>query len=564
MSETSRPDRARGARHDQRRAVHDERQPRTAARGEGGRALPLHQLGRDDPGHRELGPRPLLPRHAPPQPARDRHRGRPPVVLTSSADRGHSETVELTNLELKAADGKLVPQATVHVRVHTAARRQALPGAAGAQPPRRGRGPDRRPAARRRLRRPVRGARRPPPPPRTAAPAARRRRQHHVRLRRAWTASCVPRSSPSATRRPPSGKAGRATACAWRPVSACCCATRSPSTPIRPPSCWAISTRRSGALRRDYERWENDETDIYTDNEQVNVVLRRAQHDLRMLSVPTPDGRILHAGLPWFSAPFGRDMLMASLETLLLDLRYARASVSWLARRAGPDRQRLSARSSPARSCTSCAAASWPACAASRTRRTSARSTDAALAAHALRAHDVDRRPRRLRGAARRHRRCAALARRVRRHGRRRLRRVRAPLPRRAPQPGLARRRQRRRPHGRQPCEGTDRARRGAGLRLLRAAPPRRRLRPARRRRARPAAGPPRRATSSAVSTSVLDGGRGLLRAGARRREAAGQDGLLDHRALPVVAHHRRRVRTPRRRAPHGARLLQRAGASAR
>ena len=50
-------------------------------------------------------------------------------------------------------------------------------------------------------------------------------------------------------------------------------------------------------------------------------MLRRAQHDLRMLSVPTADGRIRYAGVPWFSAPFGRDMLLASLETLLLDLR---------------------------------------------------------------------------------------------------------------------------------------------------------------------------------------------------------------------------------------------------
>ena len=39
------------------------------------------------------------------------------MVLTSSAERGYSETIELTNLELRAADGKVVPQAAVHVRV---------------------------------------------------------------------------------------------------------------------------------------------------------------------------------------------------------------------------------------------------------------------------------------------------------------------------------------------------------------------------------------------------------------------------------------------------------------
>jgi len=35
--------------------------------------------------------------------------GRQPVVLTSSAERGYSETIELTNLELRAADGRVVP-----------------------------------------------------------------------------------------------------------------------------------------------------------------------------------------------------------------------------------------------------------------------------------------------------------------------------------------------------------------------------------------------------------------------------------------------------------------------
>ncbi len=42
--------------------------------------------------------------------------GRQPVLLSASADRGYAATVELTNLEARTADGRTLPQASVHVR----------------------------------------------------------------------------------------------------------------------------------------------------------------------------------------------------------------------------------------------------------------------------------------------------------------------------------------------------------------------------------------------------------------------------------------------------------------
>ena len=90
-----------------------------------------------------------------------------------------------------------------------------------------------------------------------------------------------------------------------------------------------------GAVRLEHERWAADATDVYTDNEQLNAVLRRAQNDLRLLTMPSPDGRVTLAGVPWFAAPFARAMLVVGLETLLLDLRYARSGVRYLARRQG-------------------------------------------------------------------------------------------------------------------------------------------------------------------------------------------------------------------------------------
>jgi glycogen debranching enzyme len=260
--------------------------------------------------------------------------GRPPVILTSSAERGHSETIELTNLEMKAADGKVVPQATVHVRVTRLLADKLYQVL--------------------RVRNfhdvdvdltldllvdadfadlfEVRGAR-------------RRRRGRRLAPRgdgASLTFSYeglddVVRSTVVTFNDPPASiKEGRVRyRVRLAPGERVLLRHDIAVDPDPPQFLIGDFNQKMGALRRDYERWQNDETDIYTDNEQLNVVLRRAQHDLRMMSVPTPDGRILYAGLPWFSAPFGRDMLLASLETLLLDLRYGRASVSWLARRQG-------------------------------------------------------------------------------------------------------------------------------------------------------------------------------------------------------------------------------------
>jgi glycogen debranching enzyme len=78
-----------------------------------------------------------------------------------------------------------------------------------------------------------------------------------------------------------------------------------------------------GEVRRDYERWFAESSDIFTDNEQFTAVLRRAERDIRMLLARTRYGRLLMAGVPWFVAPMGRDALLASLETLMLDPRPA-------------------------------------------------------------------------------------------------------------------------------------------------------------------------------------------------------------------------------------------------
>ena len=42
--------------------------------------------------------------------------GRRPVLLSSTAERGYAATIELTNLESRAPDGRMLPQASLHLR----------------------------------------------------------------------------------------------------------------------------------------------------------------------------------------------------------------------------------------------------------------------------------------------------------------------------------------------------------------------------------------------------------------------------------------------------------------
>ena len=261
--------------------------------------------------------------------------GRQPVLLSASADRGYAATVELTNLEARTADGHILPQASVHLR-------------------------------------------------RTRFIADRlyellRVRNHHDRQvdlvvdlhvdadfadlfevrgsrRRRRGARLAPQVSggtltlsylglDEVTRktiirfhdRPESIKQGRARfrlrlAPGERALIRYDVQVVGPEAPGEIGGEFNV---RIGALRRDHERWESDATDISTDNEQVNRALRRGQQDLRTLSTVVDGERIPLAGVPWFVSPFGREMTFVGLETLLLDLRWAQAAVSFLSRRQG-------------------------------------------------------------------------------------------------------------------------------------------------------------------------------------------------------------------------------------
>lgn len=74
---------------------------------------------------------------------------------------------------------------------------------------------------------------------------------------------------------------------------------------------------------------------VTTDNPYFNRVLGRAAADFVELQTTFPDGALPAAGIPWYVAPFGRDSLIAGLQTLHLAPERAAGTLRVLARLQG-------------------------------------------------------------------------------------------------------------------------------------------------------------------------------------------------------------------------------------
>jgi glycogen debranching enzyme len=89
-------------------------------------------------------------------------------------------------------------------------------------------------------------------------------------------------------------------------------------------------------LRTDYAQWSDSFAHIHTDNETFNKVLDRSLSDLRMLWTHNlHDHSYMAAGTPWFATFFGRDSIIASLQTLPFRPDIARETLAFLARHQG-------------------------------------------------------------------------------------------------------------------------------------------------------------------------------------------------------------------------------------
>ncbi|HKU62169.1 MAG TPA: glycogen debranching N-terminal domain-containing protein [Gemmatimonadales bacterium] len=84
-----------------------------------------------------------------------------------------------------------------------------------------------------------------------------------------------------------------------------------------------------------YHDWRTRCTRWTTSLGAFDALLDRAVDDLRALHVEVDGDRVLSAGIPWYSTIFGRDAIIASLQTLPLRPSIARETLRYLARRQG-------------------------------------------------------------------------------------------------------------------------------------------------------------------------------------------------------------------------------------
>jgi glycogen debranching enzyme len=90
-------------------------------------------------------------------------------------------------------------------------------------------------------------------------------------------------------------------------------------------------------LRRSYEEWDRESTQIVTDNEVFDQMLNRSLRDLRALYTVTPEGGFLAAGIPWYVTLFGRDSMIASHQILMVSPDPARQVLELLAASQGKE-----------------------------------------------------------------------------------------------------------------------------------------------------------------------------------------------------------------------------------
>ena len=94
----------------------------------------------------------------------------------------------------------------------------------------------------------------------------------------------------------------------------------------------AVSTDSSFAeLQAELHQAQARQCRIRSPNTQLNEWMNRSLADLQMMITETHAGPYPYAGVPWYSAPFGRDGIITALEMLWLEPELARGVLGFLA-----------------------------------------------------------------------------------------------------------------------------------------------------------------------------------------------------------------------------------------
>jgi glycogen debranching enzyme len=94
--------------------------------------------------------------------------------------------------------------------------------------------------------------------------------------------------------------------------------------------------RAHSAVR--HQEWHQACTHFRSDNDIFDALLQTSIEDFYALRMPEPAGTAVAAGVPWFAALFGRDSLLSSYETLILNPNLARGTLRVLASYQGTER----------------------------------------------------------------------------------------------------------------------------------------------------------------------------------------------------------------------------------
>ncbi|HEX6533480.1 MAG TPA: glycogen debranching N-terminal domain-containing protein [Gemmatimonadaceae bacterium] len=105
-------------------------------------------------------------------------------------------------------------------------------------------------------------------------------------------------------------------------------------TVVAPRALRSIDTRRP-ELAAIYDAWRSTCTHFSSGVAEFDAAIEQAITDLRALYTENHGMRIISAGIPWYSTPFGRDSIITSLQTLALNPRIAVDTLRYLARMQG-------------------------------------------------------------------------------------------------------------------------------------------------------------------------------------------------------------------------------------